>query len=174
MSATIVLTMSAEAYATGQGTATTGHGYSAPADVAKTWAGPEARIIAVLLSRTKAITAYSSTHRIVTEQQRLALIARDGGCSFPGCDAPPQWTEAHHVTEFRDSRRTTVADVTLVCSYNHRTFEQQGWRCVMAEGRPHWIAPAWLDPDGTLRMNTMHDHPGLRDYPELRDADDAE
>jgi hypothetical protein len=71
MSATIVLTMDAEAYATGVGTATTGHGYAVPADVAKTWAGEEARVIGVLLRDTQRIEAYSSTQRCFTEQQRI-------------------------------------------------------------------------------------------------------
>ncbi len=69
------------------GLARTGHGYLIPATLAKRWAGGEARIMAVLLSKTQGITAYSSSHRICTEQQRLALIARDRGCSFPGCDS---------------------------------------------------------------------------------------
>jgi hypothetical protein len=101
------------------GSARTGHGYAIPAHLAKQWAGADARLIAVLLSRTKAVTAYSTSHRIVTEQQRLALIARDQGCSFPGCDVRPQWTEAHHVTEYQHSRRTSVDDTALVCGYHH-------------------------------------------------------
>jgi hypothetical protein len=52
MTATIVLTMDAQAYATGVGTATTGHGDSIPADVATRWAGDDARMIAMLLRDT--------------------------------------------------------------------------------------------------------------------------
>jgi hypothetical protein len=156
--ATILLTMPAEAYATGTGTATTGHGYSIPAEYAKQWAGPEARILATVFSRARGIDAYSSTHRIFTEQQRLALIARDKGCSFPGCDAPPQRCEVHHVTEHQYSRRTSVDDAALLCSFNHRHFEEQGWSCKMINGRPWWTPPRWLDPDQIPRRNTMHDH----------------
>jgi hypothetical protein len=83
MTATIVLTMDAQAYATGVGTATTGHGDSIPADVATRWAGDEARMIAMLVRDAKRIEAYSSTQRCFSEQQRLALTARDKGCTFP-------------------------------------------------------------------------------------------
>jgi hypothetical protein len=89
----LLLTMNADAFTTGQGTATSGHGVTIPAAVAKRWLDPEARAILVLLSKTKGITAYSSTQRLFTEQQRLAMIARDGGCSYWGCDAPPAWTQ---------------------------------------------------------------------------------
>jgi hypothetical protein len=35
--------------------------------------------------------------RFHTAAQRAALAARDGGCVFPGCPAPPSWCHAHHV-----------------------------------------------------------------------------
>ena len=31
---------------------------------------------------------------------RRTLEARDGGCVFPGCDAPPSWCDAHHVIHY--------------------------------------------------------------------------
>ncbi|MGI8879318.1 MAG: HNH endonuclease signature motif containing protein [Jatrophihabitans sp.] len=51
------------------------------------------------MNHLKQVTAYSSAHRTFTENQRLAMIARDQGCSFPGCDVPPQWCQSHHVTD---------------------------------------------------------------------------
>jgi hypothetical protein len=157
VTATIVVHMDAEAYATGHGTATTGYGYTIPASVAKKWAGLEARVIGVLMRRMKHILAYSSTHRIFTEQQRLALIARDKGCSFPGCDAPPQYCEAHHVTEFQQSRRTSVDDAALLCAHHHDHFEAMGWRVQITDGLPTWTPPAWIDPDQHPIRNRMHE-----------------
>lgn len=157
-SATVLLSMSAEAWASGTGTATTGHGYTVPADVARQWAGAEARVLSTVLSRTRGIEAYSSIQRLFTEQQRLALIARDRGCSFPGCDAPPQRCEVHHVTEHQNAGRTRVDNAALLCSFNHRHFDKQGWACTMINGRPWWTPPKWLDPDQVPRRNTMHDH----------------
>ena len=65
-------------------------------------------------------TGLATTHRIFTEGQRLAMIARDQGCSFPGCTAPPAWCQAHHVTDFALTRRTSVDDGTLLCGFHHR------------------------------------------------------
>jgi hypothetical protein len=150
--------MDAAAYVTGAGTARTGHGYTTPADTAKKWAGDEARVIAVLLTRTKAISRYSSVQRLFTEQQRLALLARDRGCSFPGCDAPPGYTQVHHVEEFRHGGSTTVDNGTLVCGFHHRNFQAMGWQCVMVDAVPHWTPPKWLDSEQTPIRNAMHDY----------------
>lgn len=159
---TVVLTLDADAWITGAGTARTGHGYIVPAAVAKRWtgSGADARFVLALLSKTKAVEAYSSSQRIFTEQQRLALIARDGGCSHPGCDAAPAFTETHHIIPWQDGGPTSIDNGTLVCSYHHRhALEEGGWQVVTLDGIPHWIPPAHLDPDQTPRRNTRHDRP---------------
>ncbi|MGH8860159.1 MAG: HNH endonuclease signature motif containing protein, partial [Jatrophihabitantaceae bacterium] len=118
---------------------------------------PEARAILVLLSKTRGIEAYSCTQRLFTEQQRLAMIARDGGCSYWGCDMPAAWTQAHHVHDYRHTRHTRVDDGALVCGGDHRSFEGMGWTNQMIHGRPHWVPPSWIDPDRTPRRNRLHD-----------------
>ncbi|MGK2241283.1 MAG: hypothetical protein ACI9JD_003854, partial [Rhodococcus sp. (in: high G+C Gram-positive bacteria)] len=40
--------------------------------------------------------------RLVTAEQRVALIARDKGCAFPGCTCVPAWTDAHHIRHWAD------------------------------------------------------------------------
>ena len=160
---TLVLTATVDEFAhgTGSGIVQTAHGYTIPTAVADRWLDPKAKAILVLLSKTKTIAAYSEQHRLFTEQQRLAMFARDKGCSYPGCDAPLSWTQAHHVTDYAITRRTRVDDGTLICTANHATFEQMGWHSVMIDDLPHWIPPAWVDPDQRPRRNTMHDTPEL-------------
>jgi hypothetical protein len=111
----------------------------------------------VMLSKTKGISAYSSTQRFFTEQQRLAMAARDRGCSYPGCDCPIGWT-AHHVTDFKDTKRTCVDDGAPVCTKNHSTFEAMGYRSMMINGRPHWVPPPWIDPQQKPVRNHLHDY----------------
>jgi hypothetical protein len=151
ITSTILLHMDADTYATGQGTVTTGHGYGIPAELAQKWVNAggvnAARIIAVLLSNTNRVEAYSSSHRIFTEQQRLAMIARDYGCTFPPCDAGPLWAQAHHVIEFQQSHRTTVDEGTLACGHSHTHFEAMGWQSIMINGVPWWKPPAWIDAE---------------------------
>jgi hypothetical protein len=144
---TIVLHAEIDDYATGTGVVHTGHGYAVPVAVADRWLDPKAKAILVLLNKTKGIEAYSDQHRLFTEQQRLAMFARDKGCSYWGCDAPIAWTQAHHVTDYAITRRTSVDDGALACTANHATFERMGWRSEMINGFAHWIPPCWVDPN---------------------------
>ncbi len=156
VAATIVLTMTPEQIETKTGLVTTGHGALITVEEALSLVG-EARVIPVVLTKTREITAYGDTHRIFTEGQRLAMIARDQGCSFPGCSVGPAWCQAHHVTDFAISKRTSVDDGTLLCGFHHREHPALGWTCRMIDGAPHWTPPAWLDPDQTPRRNRTHE-----------------
>ena len=46
------------------------------------------------------------------------VIARDGGCSFPGCAHPPQYCESHHIREWVDGGLTNLNNLTLLCAYH--------------------------------------------------------
>jgi hypothetical protein len=60
------------------------------------------------------------TKRVYTPAQRLALADRDMGCTYPGCDRPPSWTEAHHLDHWaRDDGPTTLDNAALLCAPHH-------------------------------------------------------
>jgi len=73
VTATLVMTMTAQEFATRRGLARTGHGALIPVPEAIRMAAAEYRLLNVVLDKTKGITAYSSTQRLHTEQQRPAL-----------------------------------------------------------------------------------------------------
>jgi hypothetical protein len=133
----------------------TGHGATITVKEAFTLLG-DTQIEAVVLDSLRKVSHYSSTHRFFTQGQRLAMAARDGGCSFTGCTIPPAWCESHHMTDFAVTGKTTIDDGTLLCGFHHREHEALGWTCHMINGTPHWTAPRWLDPDQTPRRNTAH------------------
>ncbi|WP_050348495.1 HNH endonuclease signature motif containing protein [Arsenicicoccus sp. oral taxon 190] len=60
-------------------------------------------------------------HRTATAAQRRALAVRDRGCTFPGCDAPPSWTQAHHITHWIDGGATDLDNLALLCHRHHRS-----------------------------------------------------
>ena len=146
VTSTLILTMSDEAYATGKGTATTGHGYVIPAALAKQWLGHDFRAIAVLMKSTREITAYSHLQRIYNEPQRLAMWARDQD-SDELAGTALYYTEAHHVVDFQYSRHTTVAEGALLIGWNHHNRFERGWTMKMINGIPHWIPPPLGDDE---------------------------
>jgi hypothetical protein len=139
----------------GSGYASTGHGDLLSVTELLTLAA-EADIIPVVLNTTGGILSYGRTRRLATCAQRQALAARDHGCSFPGCTRPPAWCQSHHIRPWIDGGQTDIGQLTLLCGYHHREFAKRGWRCQMINETPHWIPPAWLDPDQTPIRNTAH------------------
>jgi Domain of unknown function (DUF222)/HNH endonuclease len=81
--------------------------------------------------------------RTVSRAQRTALVVRDGGCGFPGCDRPQSWCEAHHLRHWLHGGPTDLANLTLLCRAHHRAVHEGGWRL----GR---------DPDGRLTATPPH------------------
>ena len=152
---TITLTMTLQQLENRTGLVSTGHGALISMEQALTLA-TDARLIPIIFGNAKRVAAYGSTQRIFTEGQRLAMIARDQGCSFPGCDTPPLWCQAHHITDYALGGPTTTDNGTLLCGYHHREHHNLGWTCHLSDGRPTWTPPPWIDPNQTPRHNHAH------------------
>lgn len=92
--------------------------------------------------------------RLASRGQTIALCARDGGCSFPGCDRPPEWCERHHIIDWADGGETNLDNLTLLCSYHHHQFAARGWTCrINGDRLPEWRPPRWIDPQQRPLMN---------------------
>lgn len=65
--------------------------------------------------------------RLFTRAQRRALITRDKGCAFPGCDIPAGWCEAHHITYWTNGGPTNLANAVLLCRHHHTVIHQNHW-----------------------------------------------
>jgi hypothetical protein len=116
----------------------------------------EVEVVPVVLDPAGGVLSYGRRRRRASGGQRLALAARDRGCSFPGCTRPPAWCEAHHVVPWNEGGPTDIANLCLVCAFHHREFEKRGWTVRMRDGVPEWIPPRWLDPAQQPRRNTAH------------------
>ncbi len=164
VTATVVLTMSAEDFERRRGLARTGHGALVPVPEAMRMTAGEYRLMNVVVDKTKGITAYSSTARLHSELQRLARAAVDGGCTFPNCPAPPGWCEMDHVIDHADGGPTRV-DLAVLACHPHNEAKKRGWKSTLINGRAAWIPPAWVDRDRNRAVQPSARHPPARRPP---------
>jgi hypothetical protein len=116
--------------------------------------GCDAGITRVILGPDGVPLDVGREQRTVTAAQWAALLARDGGCAFPGCPRPPEWCEAHHILWWARGGPTDLANLVLLCGYHHRQIHHHGWDVEIAvDGRPEFLPPAWTDPARTPRRN---------------------
>jgi len=64
----------------------------------------------------------------ISSKLRAALIARDGGCRFPGCRAPVAWCDAHHIRARIHEGPTVIDNLILLCRRCHRRVHRFGWK----------------------------------------------
>ncbi|MDA8301703.1 MAG: DUF222 domain-containing protein [Actinomycetota bacterium] len=114
----------------------------------------------------------------VTEKLRRAVLARDGGCRYPGC-TERSYVDVHHVV-FRSQGGPTVAsNLCSLCRWHHRLVHEGGYRLEMSpagevtvRGPDGWEVPASpaparpadLDLASGQEQGGLHVGPGTLDY----------
>jgi len=125
----------------------------------------DAELTPLVLGGESEILDVGRSKRLVTPPIRLALTLRDGGCVFPGCDAPPERCEAHHTTPWKWGGATSLTEMVLVCPHHHRIVEPRvspgdgppvdQWEVRFDEhALPYLLPPRRLDPERSPRRNT--------------------
>ncbi|HZV25564.1 MAG TPA: DUF222 domain-containing protein [Acidothermaceae bacterium] len=94
--------------------------------------------------------------RNIPNGMRRALVARDQGCAFPGCDRPASWCDAHHCKYWSDGGETALCNLCLLCSHHHDVVHHDGWEITMINAMPWFIPPAWIDSDRRPRQHDRH------------------
>jgi hypothetical protein len=102
----------------------------------------DASVARVLLRGRSEVLDVGRRTPVVSAGIRRAVVARDRGCAFPGCDRPPTWCDAHHIQHWANGGRTALANLVLLCRRHHRMLHgRTGWIVSMREGRPEFRAP---------------------------------
>ncbi len=104
--------------------------------------------------------------RIASADQRIVLIARDRGCSFPSCTRPATWCQAHHLTDWIDGGTTDIDGLTFGCDMHHALVGDGPGKWATTKtgaghrypGRTLWHPPAGMDPKRRGLINHAH-HP---------------
>lgn len=123
--------------------AITAHGDRLPPEVARRLA--EHAELTWILHTGMEILAQGRNYRYATDAQWKALVARDGGCRWPGCTIRATWCEADHIIDWDTGGPTNIDLLELLCPYHHHLRHQPGARL---HGNAHDLT---LErPDGTI------------------------
>ncbi|OZC88648.1 hypothetical protein CH254_12250 [Rhodococcus sp. 06-412-2C] len=110
--------------------------------------------------------------RIASADQRIVLIARDRGCSFPSCTRPATWCQAHHLDDWVEGGPTDIDSLTFGCDMHHALVGTGpgNWATTKTTaahrypGRTLWHPPTGMDPKRRGLINHAH-HPEEVLYP---------
>lgn len=142
----LVVTAKAEDLANGTGKGTTGA--EAPIPIHELIAnGLNGSVFFHLMSEKARTVQVLTEKRFANKHQVAVITARDKGCTFPGCDAPPGWCEVNHVVPWARGGKTEINNLALACSAHHHLLDRSDWEMrMLIDGRPAWIPPATVDP----------------------------
>lgn len=153
----LLVTVDYDRLATGVGVGTLADGSELPAATMRRLAC-DAAIIPAVLGTSGQVLDVGRAARTATGPQRRALVLRDGGCAFPGCDRPPGWSEAHHIQHWEELGPTDLGNMVLLCGHHHRVIHREDWEITPPKDgiRPLFSPPAWVDPRRRPRRNRTH------------------
>ncbi|MEV0271338.1 DUF222 domain-containing protein [Hamadaea sp. NPDC050747] len=117
----------------------------------------DAMIIPAVLGGDGQILDVGRARRLIDGPLRRALVLRDKGCAFPGCDRPPQWCHGHHLKAWADGGNTCLANSVLLCGFHHREIHHGHWEVrIRPDGFPEFLPPTFIDPQRRPVRNTLH------------------
>lgn len=105
----------------------------------------------VIFGPDSEIINHGRERRVFTPAQRRALVARDKGCTWPGCSAPPVICESHHARiHWADGGRTDTVNGALLCFHHHALVDARS--ISMTRQNERWI---FTHPDGTVANSNI-------------------
>jgi hypothetical protein len=98
----------------------------------------------ILVDEQGAVLHHGRARRFASPVQKRALAVRDGGCVIPGCPAPPERCDVHHVIpwEWQDPHRRWLPNTT----HHHPRLADLAARTLLRPPPPPWN-PEQTAPD---------------------------
>jgi uncharacterized protein DUF222/HNH endonuclease len=98
----------------------------------------DSKVLRVVLGAKSEPLSIGRASRTIPNQIRKALIIRDKGCAFPGCDRRPRQCHAHHVLHWAKGGPTSLDNLVLLCGEHHRLIHHSDWTVQINEGVPEF------------------------------------
>ncbi|MFW5470517.1 DUF222 domain-containing protein, partial [Knoellia sp. CPCC 206435] len=116
-------------------------GELATPETVRRWAC-DATILPVVLGSHGEVVDLGRAERYFSPAQIKRLWLRDRHCTYPGCDAPASWCDAHHLIHWADGGPSDLSNAALLCQRHHTTVHSQrfhGWVAADNDGRSHVV-----------------------------------
>ncbi|WP_353647680.1 DUF222 domain-containing protein [Nakamurella sp. A5-74] len=98
----------------------------------------DAGIIPTVLGADGAVLDCGKEQRLFTLTQKRVLWTRDRHCTFPGCDIPAQWCDAHHLVHWIDGGPTDLDNAALLCPAHHTIVHRDELNGEVTAGQVIW------------------------------------
>jgi hypothetical protein len=85
----------------------------------------DAAIIPTVLGSDGEVVDLGHQVRLFTAAQTRRLWLRDRHCTYPGCDMPGQWCDAHHLVHWANGGKTDLSNAALLCERHHTVVHQR-------------------------------------------------
>ncbi len=102
----------------------------------------DSSVMRVVLDGKSMVIDVGRSTRVVKGGMKRALIARDGGCRWPGCNRSASHCDGHHLIHWIRGGKTELDNMILLCHHHHRLVHEDGWQLARSEdGRILTIPP---------------------------------
>jgi hypothetical protein len=113
------------------------------------WLACDAKITRMVLGPTGLPLDVGRDERVAPPHLRKAVVERDRGCVFTGCEAPHWFCDVHHLLEWlADHGETSLDNSALLCE-RHHTKVHHGYRVERDDDAPPEHRWRTWRPDGT-------------------------
>ncbi|MBY4571960.1 HNH endonuclease, partial [Gordonia sihwensis] len=159
--AELVITVTDQELAAHAGIALTATGTRIPIGELVRLAAEAVPHLAVFRNHTSEVLYQGRAARFASKAQRLALFARDRGCTAPGCDRPFAQTQAHHAPDWiTPAGRTDIDALGAACGRHNRAVgtNRGQWETTILTDGPDAGRTAWrpATTDQPWRLNPIH------------------
>jgi hypothetical protein len=141
---TIIVGLSHQSLLDGLGVGATPDGQRLPAATIRRMAC-DAQIIPAVYDSDSQILDFGRATRTIPPGLRKFIVARDGCCTFPGCDRPASWSEVHHTNSWASGGTTDANLLLLLCVHHHHAVHEGGWTITFGHDEDH---TPWFHPPG--------------------------